>query len=98
MKPRSGLLWFVAAFVVVGAFLPTFLPGRSFDERPPASTLRSVCEILYWLQERLPRGTPDSIRIPVGLVSLALWGTACGLLYLGVSRMTGSRRVTTNGE
>jgi len=97
MKARRVITAFVAAFVVIGGVLPSLLPAYDGHSGPTHSKLQPICNALYFIQNMLPTGTSDTIRIPVGIVSLALWGLASALLFLLLRRLAMSLRSTKRG-
>ena len=94
MKASRVIVLFVASFVVIGGFLPALLPAYSVASGLPPSKLQTVCNVLYFLQNVLPSGTSDAVRIAVGIFNLALWGLAGAMLFL-VCRYLVTRRLST---
>ena len=75
------MICFALVFLLVGGLLPALLPGRTGDQPPPKTALHRICKVLYWLpQYCLPRGTHDGIKIPLGVLSVLLWGLVLGFI------------------
>ena len=77
----------VAAFILLGLFLPLFQPGFRAGEKRPVSVVSAVCSVLFWADTLLlPRAARGSVKIPVNLLTSAGWGLVVGLLLSLVRR------------
>ena len=86
LRPRL-LLACVAAFLLLGMFLPATIPGQGSGEPRPSVFTYDVCTALFWIDTLfLPASVPDWIGITVNLLTCVLWGVVVGLLACWLHR------------
>jgi hypothetical protein len=72
-------------FVLVGCFLPATLPGQGGGEPPPQTVVYDVCTVLFWADTLFLTPTvSDWVRLPVNLLTSALWGLLAGAALCGL--------------